>query len=155
MCPPHVPCRVQRLEILRDLRKQRAFGIRPVESDDTDVIETIPSDLRAPGEQRGEAQSHTFTVCLSPSSTMSSPTQYVSQKEVAASYRPKSYVSFLPSLVVLSEYQSFVLPFVCAVTFDGAFLRLWNTRFRTFSSKCPQVYFARGHLSKFGMRSLG
>src|SRR5258708_7022774 len=30
---------------------------------------------------------------LPPPSAMSSPTQYVSQKDVAASYRPKSYVS--------------------------------------------------------------
>jgi hypothetical protein len=32
---------------------------------------------------------------LSPLSTMSGPTQYVSKKDVATSYRPKSYVSLL------------------------------------------------------------
>lgn len=52
---------------------------------------------------------------------MSNPTQYVSKKDVAASYRPKSYVSLLPGLIPSVRIsQSSVLPFACTALSDGS-----------------------------------
>ena len=104
--PLDPPCRVCILELLRNPHEELPskfglFGEGRGGSGGTnaDVAGDRDHPFRPPEPLVSSKANHRparSVLRLSPPSTMSSPTQYVSKKDVAASYRPKSYVSLPP-----------------------------------------------------------